>query len=560
MGSDTTHTAWKMANDNDTQILSSDAGDKLFCPWCYCRVLDYGTDTTMITLRPYQQEAVSNILESLRAGKNPVCNIATGGGKSVIIAELCNRLDGRILVVTHRKELIAQNESTLLRLGTDSVGTYSAGLGRREVDARVVFAGVASVYKRMDELQASGPFRYVLWDEAHAFVTGKDGIGMADKVLQGCPDAQRIGFSATPYRLPDIPIWGDNGAWFDDLAVDVGILDLTEQGYLSRLVGVQAASVPNLAHVRTRGGDYAIGDLSQASSEEEVVNSACDEILYLAQDRKHILIFCVDRAHAAVVTDALRDRGCSPDVVLGNTPSEERAEILARFKSGEVRHLINVGVLTTGFDETSIDCVVLMRASQSRSLVIQMLGRACRLHPEKANSLILDMGGNLERHRPLDGLPKVLRSPRLAEEQKQEREKREREERERKARHARFAAIGVDPLSQVSKDEEGVVLAVTGCTFALRPAKKYPDRQNLLVCYKCETASGTTRTVTQFVLLQYPGRPGLEATAWFARRGMEMPAQPRRALGMAWKAPVPSAIVVSKNTGWDQVTMEHFEG
>lgn len=514
----------------------------------------------MITLRPYQEEAIEKLLASLSHGKNPVCAVATGGGKSLLIAELCNRLDGRILVVTHRRELIEQNEATLLRMGADSVGTYSAGLGRREVDARVVFAGVASIYKRMPELQASGPFRYVLWDEAHFSLTGKDGTSMADQVLQQCPSAQRVGFSATPYRMPDVPIWGDNASWFDEVAYEAGILDLTQQGYLCRLVGVQTASAPDLSHVRTRGGDFALGDLSQASSEEEVVNGAVDEILYLAQDRHHILIFCVDRAHAAVAAEALRERGCSPEVVFGSTPSNERVDILERFKEGEIRHLISVNTITTGFDAPNVDAIALMRSTISRSLLIQMLGRGCRLHPDKKDCVVIDCGDNLERHRPIDGIPKVMRSPKLAQEQKRQKEKQDREERERKVRHSRFAALDIDPFSPVPENDKGMVLAVTGCTFTLRPAKKYPNRQNLLVSYKCETSTGGTSTVTQFVLLEYPGRPGVEASAWFARRGLQKPVQPRRALAMAWNAPVPSAIVVKKQGGWDHVMMEHFNG
>lgn len=813
----------------------------------------------MLTLRDYQEEAVAHIIESLRAGANPVCNLPTGSGKSVVLAELCNRLDGRILVVTHRKELIQQNEATLHRNGGDSVGAYSAGLGRRDMNSRIIVAGVASIYRRMDELQAAGPFRYILYDESHFGLSDQSGNTMGDQVLRACPSAQRVGLSATPYRMPDTPIWGYDVAWFDEVAVEKGILELTNAGYLCRLVGVQTASAPKLDHVRTRGGDYAIGDLSQASSEQDVVDSACDEILYLARDRRSILIFCVDVQHAGIVAEALSERGCNPEVVTGTTPSEERADILTRFKNSEVRHLINVGVLTTGMDSPVTDCVVLMRASMSRSLIIQMIGRGSRLHPEKMNCiaegqlvltdrglipiervpldckvwdgvewvshdgpiykgiqevityagltatrehlvytaegwqefedcasretgilqtgrgrchiensdcyisysrmgreeevyclpvydlwgerskileqsdvrrswlpsvfktskspkmviqeieccktkmresespcipelwgegysvqicicnrcgdmgtresrnkggnadrqnrqrwslrtreykmvysalqsiaysaeqhkssvscfsdaipscgicgfndkefsisgayiradrrkmvfpirkamasvwdllnagprnrftvsgllvhncLVLDLGGNLERHAPIDGLPKVLRSPKLAEvQEKQQKEAKERDERDRKVRHSRFAAIGIDPLAPLPEHQEGVLLAVTGCSFALRPAKKHPDRQNLLVSYKCETATGVTRTVTQFVLIQYPGRPGLEADAWFSRRNMFRPWDARQALRMAWRAPVPEAIVVQKDGGWDRVLMEQF--
>jgi DNA repair protein RadD len=513
----------------------------------------------MITLRPYQQEAVAKLQTSLGLGSNPVCAAPTGSGKSVMIAELCNCLDGRILVVTHRKELIQQNENTLLRLGSDSIGAYSAGLNRRDTDTRVVFAGVPSIYRKMNELQRAGDFKYILYDETHHGLTDQNGSTMGDQVLRACPSAQRVGFSATPYRMPDIPIWGDKDSWFDELGYESTISELTEQGYLCRLVGVQAASSLDLSHVRTRGGEFALGDLSQASSEEEVVNSACDEIVYLARDRHHILIFCVDREHAAIVVDALRERGCAPETVLGNTPSQARADILCRFKAGKIRHLVSVGVLTTGFDASNVDCVVLLRASKSKSLIVQMLGRGSRLCAGKQDCLILDAAENLRRHIPIDGIPKVMRSPKLAEEESQERVSRKRIERERLARHDAFVAKGIDPLAAEVEEDGSMAIRVTEAKYMLRPAKKYPDRNNLLVSYRGVTAWGAERRVTQFVLFQYPGRPGVEASTWFTRRGMVKPEDPRRALAMAWVAPTPTEIIVRKKDGWDQVMMEHFD-
>lgn len=839
----------------------------------------------MLTLRPYQQDAIAKLLTSLMHGKNPVCALPTGSGKSVIIAELCNRLDGRVLVLSHRRELLAQNWATIAGMGEDGAGVYSAGLSRRESDARVVVGGVASVFRRMDELQASGPFRYILIDEAHYALSDKSGNTMYDQVLRACPQAQRVGMSATPYRMPDTPIWGSDGSWFDDLACEVHISDLTRQGFLAPLTGVRTASMPDLSSVRVRGGEFAIGDLSQASSEASVVASACDEILYLAQDRHHILIFCVDRLHASVVADALRERGCEPAIVLGNTESEERDDILSRFKGGRIRHLINVGVLTTGFDSPSVDCVAILRSTQSKSLFVQMAGRGSRLSPGKQNCiaegqlvlsdrglipiqkipldakvwdgvewvshdgpvyqgieevmtyagltatrdhwvytgdgwqrfetcatgqigivqtgsggrhiglcdghfaggdtgregaseahvsllpvhalwqegaeaiqhgggrdgglrvlqgvqgpcekegghalqagvghptvvvpegfavagagrgalriplsigygcvqvgdgelgaeggdgagahgqvgafrawqphvgqgrqhgvaalavvapetgqggkarrgvrcsgagisagvsgykisgrddlvspgtrglfrgdcravcdedrqegaqantsmrvwdlancgprhrftvsgllvhncLVLDAGGNLARHAPLDGIPKVLRSPKLAEAEKAEAVASGMRERERKARHEALVARGIDPLMGFLDGTSRLTLLVKDVKYLLRPAKKYPGRQNLLVSYRGVTASGMDKTVTQFVLLDYPGRPGLEAQAWFERRGLVKPVDAKRALAMAWKSARPEAIVVEHNGGWDRVVMEQFE-
>lgn len=514
----------------------------------------------MITLRPYQGEAVAAVLEALQAGKHPVCSLPTAAGKSIVIAELCHRLEGRVLVVTHRKELITQNERTASLISSDGIGAYSAGLGRRDTDTRIIFGGIQSIYNRMDELQAQGRFKYIIWDECHTQVTRPSEPSMATTLFNACPTAQRIGLSATPYRLKDGPVWADHDAWFDTLAIHKTIYELTDQGYLCRLVGVQTAARPNLSHVRTRGGDFALSDLSQASSEESVVNAACDEILHLAQDRRHIMLFCVDRAHAGIVGEALTERGCKPEIVLGNTPPDERDEILDRFKSGALRYLINVNVLTTGFDSPNIDAIAILRATQSKSLLVQMMGRGCRLSPEKSDTLVLDAAGNLRRHMPIDGIPKMMRSPLLAEQEKEEQQREDaRRERERQVRHDAMVAKGIDPLALENPELDYVNLLVTDCSYLLRTAKKYPSRKNLIVSYKCLTPEGSKRTVTQFILLEYPGRPGVEAAAWFARRGLVKPQDSRRALAMAWEAPRPSELVVGKDGQWDHILMEHFE-
>jgi len=513
----------------------------------------------MITLRPYQQEAVDSILEALQAGKHPVCSLPTGSGKSLCIADLCHRLKGRVLVVTHRKELISQNERAAGLIDDRSIGAYSAGLGRRDIDSRVIFGGIQSVYNHIDQLQGQGKFRYVIWDEVHHGVSRPSEPSMATTLFNACPDAQRIGMTATPYRLRDGQIWAPKDAWFDTLAIHKTIYELTDQGYLCRLVGVQTAARPDLSHVRTRGGDFALGDLSQASCEESVVSAACDEILHLAPDRSHIMLFCVDRAHAQIVAEALRERGGAPEIILGNTPTDERDDILHRFKGGRIRYLINVSVLTTGFDSPNVDCVGILRATQSKSLLVQMAGRGCRLHQSKQNCLILDAGDNLRRHMPIDGITKMMRSPLLAEQEKEEKEREEAErEKQRQARHEALVAKGIDPLS-LNNPDDYTLLLVTDCTYSLKTAKKYPTRRNLLVSYKCLTPSGGKRSVTQFVLLDYPGRPGLEAAAWFARRGLVKPIRAGSALSMAWNAPIPTEIIVAKKDRWDHIIMEHFD-
>lgn len=146
-------------------------------------------------LRPYQKSAVDATLEALATGKNPVIALPTGSGKSRCIAALCQSLPGRILVATHRKELLEQNSSELATILDGEHGVYSAGMGRRETDARIIFGGIQSIYRRMEELQAAGPFETIIVDEAHLVcLRGKEGI-MYPQVFAACPGAQRVGLS-----------------------------------------------------------------------------------------------------------------------------------------------------------------------------------------------------------------------------------------------------------------------------------------------------------------------------------------------------------------------------
>jgi DNA repair protein RadD len=138
--------------------------------------------------------------------------------------------------------------------------------------------------------------------------------------------------------------------------------------------------------------------------ENNLVMLACLEILSKTQDRNHVLLFAITLAHMKCVAETLRSMDLKATIatVDGTTPSAERSSILEAFKAGKIKYLVNVGVLTTGFDATMIDCVVLLRPTQSPGLYYQMVGRGFRLHANKADFLVLDFGGNIRRHGPID--------------------------------------------------------------------------------------------------------------------------------------------------------------
>lgn len=347
-------------------------------------------DTTTDFLRPYQRDSVMAVLAALEQGQHPVVGLPTGSGKSRIVTALCTILPGRILVATHRKELLEQNEATSLGFDEDmDTGIVSAGLGRREYQQRIIFGGIQSIYRSMAKLLAHGPFAAIIVDEAHCVPLRTNPTSMYSRVFDACPATPRIGLSATPYRLDGGPIYGTPDTWFTHLVTYVGIRDLTppHADYLAPLKGVLTAHDIDTSGVRVREGDYVVSDLSQAASDMTLVTGAIREICQLAAKRRKWLVFCVDVAHTHLICATLNAAGIPSKLVTGKTPADERKAIIEGFRRGEFRSLVNCLVLTTGFDVQDIDCIVLLRPSKSKGLVVQMLGRGTRKAPNKVDCI-----------------------------------------------------------------------------------------------------------------------------------------------------------------------------
>ncbi|MGI9306109.1 MAG: DEAD/DEAH box helicase, partial [Gammaproteobacteria bacterium] len=319
-----------------------------------------------LTLHPHQVRAVAAGIASLRAGHTPVLSVATGGGKSLIAADLAYRGHGRVLVTAHRKELVAGNAAEMLELHPDAdVGIYSAGVGRRDTSNKVVFAGIDSVVNRMADLQAGGPFSAVIVDEAHR-IPLKNKPSRYRTLLEACPGAKLIGMTATPYRLDGGLLYDGPDTWFDDLAIDVGIRELTDAVLLTPLIGVRGDVEPNLKGVAKSVGDWSPGELSERMMEDEVVQDAMAEIMALAKDRESWLIFCVDVKHVELVAKELQMRGVDARLVTGKTPKDERDALINGFKNREFRALVNCEILTTGSNLPCADCGILLRPTESK--------------------------------------------------------------------------------------------------------------------------------------------------------------------------------------------------
>lgn len=358
-------------------------------------------------LRPYQRACVDAIYAHLRnRDDNPCAVVPTAGGKTPIMATICRdavtQWQGRVLILAHVKELLEQTADKLRVVCPEvNFGIYSAGLKRRDTTHPVIVAGIQSIYKKACDLD---PFDLVLVDEAHLIPLEGDGMYrqfLADARVVN-PNLRVVGFTATPFRLKTGPICTDDG-FLNHVCYEVGVRELIRDGYLCPLISKAGKTKADMTALHVRGGEFLADEVESLMDQDALVRAACTEIVEYAAARNACLIFASGVKHGQhIVQTLLNDHGHKCGFVCGETPLAERDATLARFKAGELKFLCNVNVLTTGFDAPHIDCVALVRPTMSPGLYYQMVGRGFRLHPSKENCLILDFGGNVLRHGPVD--------------------------------------------------------------------------------------------------------------------------------------------------------------
>jgi DNA repair protein RadD len=365
-------------------------------------------------LRKYQQDAIDALFAYWETGKgkNPLIVMPTGSGKSLIIAEFCKQICTesphiRISCVTDSRELIAQNEKELRKHYEDaSTGVYSAGLGRRQTQAQITFAGIQSVYT-----QASifGKQDIILVDEAH--MIGKESQTRYGRFMNEMkalnPDVVVVGLTATPYRLDSGVLHEGEGALFDGIAHCTDLKQLIKAEYLVPVISKGGVKKIDLAKVRILAGEYNSGELAHAADDPELIRLAVEEIVKYGKDRKAWLIYAAGVDHANHVAEEVRKHGINCKVVTGDTETEERDRIIGGFRDGKIRCVVNVGVLTKGFNAPVCDLIALLMATQSTGKYVQIVGRGLRTFPDKKNCLLLDYGGNVMRHGTIDEVDPV---------------------------------------------------------------------------------------------------------------------------------------------------------
>lgn len=244
-----------------------------------------------------------------------------------------------------------------------------------------------------------------------------DGDGMYRTLLNGLkesnPAIRLIGLTATPYRLKGGFVCGADNP-LNEICYEVGVKELIRDNYLSPLISKAGARKPDFGGLHIRGGEFVQEEVEALVDTEDNVQMAVNEIIKLTKHRKTVLMFAVSVRHAQAVQAEFLRLGIECEIVTGETPASKREQVLQRFKGGTptvdlfgtkappLKYLVNVQVLTTGFDAPNIDCVVLLRPTASPGLYYQMVGRGFRLAEGKDNCLVLDYGGNILRHGPID--------------------------------------------------------------------------------------------------------------------------------------------------------------
>lgn len=342
--------------------------------------------------------------------------LPTGAGKSLVIAELAHLARRKILVLTHVKELVDQNHAKYESYGLAG-GIFSAGLKRKESQHQVTFASVQSVSANLDQFRDE--YSLVIIDECHR-VSGAETSQYQQiiELLKQQNNALKVlGLTATPYRLAMGWIYryhyrgfvrGEEDKPFQHCIYDLPLSYMINRGYLTRpaLVNAAVAQYDFSALAQNRFGEYADNDVNQLLvKHKRVTRAIIEQVVELAAERQGVMVFAATVQHAQEITSYLPENQTA--LVTGATDQKDRDLLIQRFKQRQLKYLVNVSVLTTGFDAPHVDLIAILRPTQSVSLYQQMVGRGLRLDAGKKDCLVMDYAGNhVNLHHPEVGEPK----------------------------------------------------------------------------------------------------------------------------------------------------------
>lgn len=512
-------------------------------------------------LRTYQQEATAVAIAALAAGKHPALQLATGTGKSLIIAAVAQhyRAQGRrVWVLAHVQELIQQNARAYTdHTGLKDYGIVCSGLGCADYASGLTFATVQSLMRPALDGRLPAPDLIII-DEVHRVPHKTGESGMYARVLEHFPSARRLGMTATPWRTDNGLIYGDDldHFWFNCLPYTYSVERGVAEGYLAPLVGVETEVQLDLEGVSV-SDDY---NNTQVASKEttEWLGGVARSVAHLCRNRKHVAVYCPTvvaamRAAAAIA----RETGWPVKILTGNMSKKERAATLDSFSHGSARVLCSIDTLTTGWNLPALDCIVGLRPTVSSSLFVQMLGRGTRTAPGKKNCLCLDYVGNLQRlggvgmmdsyvrewrgeaGEPVEAKPAAPRAPRVV--------------------HPGVRTLApIDPMTG-NEAAEGAVLtvAVSAVTAIALATRRNPKVPVLLVQYTTVTPEGAKLDASMFLNTEQNTRAAYE----FCRArhlAVQLPAPARALLWQVRGAAKPATVTIKKSGRYWNVIAEEW--
>ncbi len=344
-------------------------------------------------LRDYQRETLGAIFSAYQRGvRRQVISLPPGSGKTIVIAHLIAQRDGRAIILEHRDELITQAREKLQMIAPWlPVGVVQ---GRRnDILSQCVIASVQTISRknRLSSLQKE--FRTVIVDEAHHATASTYRRVLEHVGVFNERGPLTVGVTATPRRSDKQSL----DAVFQEVVYHRSVGELIRAGFLCDLRALQVGVAADFDGLRTKSGDFLDEELETCLLRAEAPAVAVRAFLQYATERKAV-VFTPTVRFSRVATRAFVCAGVVAEAIDSQTPRVERRKILARFRDGTTRVLVNCGVLTEGYDEPSVGCIVICRPTKSAPLFMQMLGRGMRPFPGKADCLILDLVGATARH------------------------------------------------------------------------------------------------------------------------------------------------------------------
>ncbi|MBI2519750.1 MAG: DEAD/DEAH box helicase [Bdellovibrio sp.] len=362
----------------------------------------------MYQLRHYQKSAVEKTIAYFQRKRDPaVIVLPTGAGKSLVIAELAKIAKGRVLVLAHVKELVEQNHAKFSSYGLEA-GIYSAGLNRKQTTQKVIFGSIQSIARADTEILQG--FTLLIIDECHRVNMEEETqySAVIKALSMSNPNICILGLTATPYRLGfgwiyefnqngeiKIEIETQGKRFFKQCVYELPLSYMIQNKYLTQPVKIHIpVTCYDFSELTDKGRMYTLQEVEDLIKQQKrltplIIKNIID--ITESYNRNGVMIFSSTVNHAEEILNYL-PKG-QARLVIGDTEVSERDKIIEDFKQKKIKYLVNVSVLTTGFDAPHVDVIAILRPTESAGLYQQIIGRGLRQSPGKQDCLVLDYTG-----------------------------------------------------------------------------------------------------------------------------------------------------------------------